>query len=734
MPFAGLSFLGAFLLFVLEPMVGKAVLPYFGGGAGVWLACLVYFQMTLLAGYVYAHYLVRLAKRSQQWIHGGLLLAAIVCACSAVLWKGGPFLPGPELPGAGLKPPSLAILAVLTLSSGLGFLVLAATSPLVQFWYAHADRSSEPYRLYSVSNWGSLAGLLSYPLLVEPFIDLHWQAWAFLSLFLGYGVLIHRLQGKLPESPTSPPTRSSGTETGHSVSLSQALRWMGLSGLGTIWLLAITGKLSTDIASIPLMWVPPLGIYLLTFIAVFDGRWDFTQRWVRLLLSGVLLAFSLVLGLSSFISLPNQTLNTLAPHFSLGLLSLLSWIYGHAMFGFLLSLGALFAACTLCHFRLAESRPEAAQLTAFYLYLALGGLIGGLLVSVAAPMLFNQNYELPLAVIATAGLSLLGFQKNRGDRSWLGIVLASVTLAVMLVYTVEGWADTREFHARDFFGTVRVYRPYHNLIQMSQGNTVHGIQFAEEPLRPASYYGINSGFGRAMRLLQAERPTLNVGIIGLGVGKALAYGRAGDRFVVYEISPKVIQLSGLQGEIFSVARSTPAHVEIQEGDGRILLTQDLAKGERFDLILVDAFAGGHIPVHLLTQQALQVYLSGLKPGGILALHVSHHLPLDEAVGAGLQVLGVPSVEIRNEGTVGVGRNGQHIFIEPASVYWLCSRQASMVYRRELLAATAKIAGPGLSPQEKMAGPQEGIEFFGDGMEQRIPWTDERSSLLPLLFH
>lgn len=734
MLFRVLSFLGAFLLFALEPMIGKAVLPFYGGGAGVWLACLLFFQVVLLGGYGYAHAVAALGGKRLRRVHGSLLTLAILSAALSGLWGGTPFLPGSELPGAWIQPPPLAILVQLALCSGLGLLALSTTSPLVQTWYARRHDGQEPYHLYAISNWGSFAGLLTYPLVIEPFLGLRAQAWLAFGCFLMYGALCVALLWRVSAEPKpSPQAKNPGGTVVHATGRWEFLKWIGLSALGTVWLLAISGKLSTDVASIPLLWIPPLALYLLTFVLAFgpEGK--------RIGSVSLVPAVSFLAAYAGYLALP-MLLDACFPGLrsqdagvASSLLRMLQWVNGKPLLSVIISLCALFAACLLTHTRLAGLRPHPSRLTAYFLAISIGGALGGVLVSIGAPLVFNQNYELPIALVVVAGVTLLVSREGGDHPDRVGLGLSAFTLSMGLVVILGGWTDGTQLHFRDFFGTIRVYQPHENLIQMAHGNTVHGIQFVKEPLRPAAYFGLDSGLGKAMRTLQSERSSLQVGIIGLGVGNAIGYGRAGDHFTIYEISPKIIQLSGLKGTIFKVASSTPASVEIKEGDGRILLNRDAAQGRRFDLLMVDAFAGGSIPVHLLTVEALQLYLSCLNPGGILVLHVTHNLPLERQVGIGLDALGIPAVEVRCAATFGRDKLGRMLMVEMPSVYWLASRSTKAIFRTEILQQSIAMLHPQEIAQTDLAAIRPLVPDMHPRYKSARVWTDDRSSLLDLLF-
>ena len=733
MLFRILSFLGAFLLFALEPMIGKAALPFFGGGAEVWLACLLFFQVVLLSGYGYAHAVTALGMVQLRRLHGALLGLAVLLAASSGLWGGAPFLPGPGLPGAGIQPPPIAILVQLSLCSGLGLLVLSTTSPLVQTLYLQHHGGREPYHLYAISNWGSFAGLLTYPFLLEPMLGLRAQAWLAFLGFLVYGGLCFSLLWSTPIESEAPKLADDTQRPEHSVSNRLAfLKWVGLSALGTVWLLAVSGKLSTDVASIPLLWIPPLALYLLTFVLAFGPAGK------RLGATCLVPAITFLAAYAGYMALP-MLLNALVPGLrsqdagvASFLLRMLQGVSGKPLYSVLISLGALFSACLLAHMRLADLRPQPARLTAYFLAISVGGALGGVLVSIVAPLMFDQNYELPIALAIVAGVTLWRsrHQGDHGDRVGLGF--STVALSMSLVAILGSWTDGSQLHFRDFFGTIRVYQPHKNLVQMAHGNTIHGIQFVKEPLRPAAYFGLDSGLGKAMRTLQHERASLQVGIIGLGVGNAIGYGRKGDHFTVYEISPKIIQLSGTRGTIFKVASSTPASVEIKEGDGRILLNRDVAQGRRFDLLMVDAFAGGSIPVHLLTVEALRLYLASLNPEGILVLHVTHNLPLERQVGIGLDALDVPAVEVRCPATYGRDQQGSLLMVEMPSVYWLVSASPRMIFRDDILRQSVGLLKSDKVVQSVPPAAMSLVPDMHSNYKFFKPWTDDRSSIVDLL--
>ena len=731
MPTRAAIFLGAFLLFAVQPLIGRAILPLFGGGAGVWLACMLFFQVVLLAGYGYTHGLMAgRSPRAGLWIHGGLLASALLCLAWPLAHGGAPWLPAPGMPGLDLRFPPLAILGVLTQVAGLPLLALSGTSPLVQSLHARAGGAS-PYRLYAVSNWGSMAGLVAYPLLMEPWMSLRAQAWILAGLFLAHGALMLTLflgAAGIPETPgarAAPDLALEGPPP-----KGRILNWVGHSALGSLWLVAVTNKVTTDVASVPLMWVLPLGLYLLTYILAFDARWPITGRAWRLAMLGLLLVFAASLVLPQILGGFAILTQRILPGATGPILKAIFLLKPGPALGAALALLALFGGGILAHGALAEAKPGPARLTGYYLCLSIGGCLGGLLGSLFAPLVFNQTYELPMVILATSALLARNAIAGPAGRRHL-VTLASASLVAALALVKLGAMATvrQDFHARDFFGTVEVNQPHPALLSLVHGTTSHGLQFIKEPLRPASYYGEGSAIGRVLRLKQREVPSLRVGVVGLGVGTVAAYGRAADAFTFIEISPKIIDLSGPGGRVFTVLRNTPAQVEVIQGDGRRAL--ESREGAPFDVLFVDAFAGGAIPTHLLTEEALRAYLHCLKPEGFLVLHVSHHLPLPQQVGANLRDLRLPSLYLTSGPVLGRGRNGALIFVESSTQSWIACRQPGRLLAPDLLEAASAAVGveAGADADPRVGTLLQQGEAFTQGLR---PWTDARNSLTTLL--
>ncbi|MBI3131293.1 MAG: hypothetical protein HYZ13_08045 [Acidobacteria bacterium] len=724
-------FLGAFLLFALQPLIGRAILPLFGGGAGVWLACMLFFQLTLLAGYGYAHGLMANKTPSQGVkIHAVLVALALLALAIPLVQGRAPWLPSPLSSGAGNLFPPLAIVLLLAMLAGFPLLALSATSPLVQSLYARTT-DAEPYRLYADSNWGSLMGLLAYPFLLEPFIGLSRQAYLLALVFVGHAALMLYLflegrSGDAPRQEVEPP------ESVEALSEGRWYKWMGLSALGTIWLMAVSNQVSTDVASVPLMWVLPLGIYLATFILAFEGRWPVTGRAWQLSMGGVLLVFAVLMSTGTVLPSVGALLKPIFPGAPQGMAHLHSAMEPRPILKTALLLLTLFAGGILAHGRLAQLRPEPRRLTSFYFFLSLGGCLGGAAVSIGAPLLFRQNYELPLVTLAAFLVLATSFRQRAGHpRRTASLAMAALGAGLVIVRLSTMALDRPDFFARDFFGSVELRQPHPAILSMVHGRTTHGLQFVKTPLRPAAYYGEGSATGRVLRFLQKDRPAIRVGVVGLGVGNIAAYGRPGDAFVFFEISPKIVDLSGPKGSAFTILRSTPAKVEVIQGDGRITLNE--YRGEPFDLILIDAFAGGHIPAHLLTVEAIGGYLRPLKADGYLLLHVSHHLPLPQQAGANIRASGLFGSLLVSDSVLGQSKDGRQLFVEFNTQTWVVARKGEQLLTSALLGGSLALVVPPNTGSSYSAEVNHLIEAGNTFTHGLSPWTDERNSLTTLLF-
>lgn len=608
----------AFLLFQVQPVIAKMILPWFGGSAAVWTVCLLFFQVVLLLGYLYAHFLVRYCSRHRQaLIHIGLLFASLLVL--------------PVMPGAGWKPtgaedPTWRILLLLSATVGLPYFLLSTTGPLVQGWYARRFEGV-PYRLYALSNAGSMFALLSYPVLFEPVFATRQQA---VGWSMGYAAFV-LLSGAAALVSRAAPEKPALLEVGDAPApgARQYFFWIALPACASVLLLAITNHLSQNVAAIPFLWVLPLSLYLLSFILCFD-RPAWYQRGLLLRLLAVALG-TMAYCLSE--DFENTSIKVLIPLFSAG----------------------LFICCMVCHGELARMKPHPRHLTSFYVMVALGGALGGVAVGLAAPRLFAGYFELEAGLAACALLVLLALRQDpesnlsKGWKTSQAAVAAALVAGLVVYLAMQVGAKTRSYDllVRSFYGGLRVSdtgEPSETwaMRKLMHGTINHGTQYLNEVLRrrPTTYYGEKSGVGLAIRERQ-EYGSMKVGVIGLGTGTLAAYGREGDEYRFYEINPQVIELARTR---FTYLADCRAHVEIALGDARLSLEREPPQG--FDVLAVDAFSGDSIPVHLLTREAFELYLSHLRPGGVLAMHVSNkYLDLEPVVGMQAEEFGQGAVVV-----------------------------------------------------------------------------------------
>ncbi len=587
MAYAATIFLSSFLLFLVQPLIARQILPWFGGTAAVWTTCMLFFQTLLLAGYAYAHATnAKLKPRAQALLHILLLGLALLTL---------PISPSESWKPLGTEEPITRILLVLTATVGLPYLLLASTSPLLQAWFARARPGVDPYRLFAVSNLASLLALIGYPLVVEPFFGNREQVVWWSVLFAVFAVLCAVLAWSV--SAKDQKEKISEEENILPPGRNDYLLWLAFSATGSVMLLAVTNHVTQNVASIPLLWLAPLTLYLLTFILAFEGR---NLYRVEIFCPAVLLWLA---GMS-WLLVDNKY------QFDL-------W----KQIGMFLS--GLFVACMFCHGELYRARPAARHLTAFYLTVSAGGAVGGLLVAVVAPLAFNAFYELGIGLVAVALLAAVRFRPVNRAARW-------ASLAVLLGVAGSAAYDGSRFQhdvlvsARNFYGVIRVKeygRPgsdYHYR-RLVHGVIMHGEQDMTEAGRrkPTTYYQPSSGVGAAMAAREARGP-IRAGLIGLGAGTLAAYGRRGDLFRFYDINPKVISTAQTQ---FTFLSDSAAKIEIVLGDARLNLEREPSQG--YDLLAVDAFSSDAIPVHLITKEALAVYLRHMKPDGIVAFHVSN---------------------------------------------------------------------------------------------------------------
>lgn len=603
----------AFLIFLVQPMVGKRILPWFGGSPGVWTLCLAFYQTTLFLGYAYAHLLIRFATpKSQLVIHSVLVAAAF-----AVL----PVLPGNLWQPAGGDNPSVDILVMLAANVALPFLVLASTGPLVQAWFARAYPDRSPYPLYAVSNFGSFAALLAYPFVFEPWLSLSktGTAWSYAFAFTGLAVLACAALSRPATSSLTTAVADAGDEmASHPIRAEQVVLWILLAGCAVILLMGVTNSVCLDVASVPFLWVLPLATYLLTFILCFASE--------RVYHRTPYIAVALVAGLLT------QGQPLIEEWGGQRIAGLVNAIYVQVP----AYCAMLFGACMVLHGELYRLRPPPRSLTAFYLCVSGGGALGGMFVGLLAPVIFDEYYEvkvgLGLALVLFGWVGALGARRSdpSGTAVWRWAIGAPIAclLALYALWPRNDFEKDLIYRERGFFGVLRVLDlnetgvPQRHLIS---GSTLHGLQFLLPAHRhlPSVYYGRATGIGMVM----AERPDdvpSKIGLVGLGVGTLTAYGRKGDSFHYYEIDPTVVNIARDSG-LFTFLKSSPADVDIVLGDGRLSLAREQAEhgSQQFDYLVLDAFNSDAIPVHLLTLEAFRIYAAALAPNGLLAVHVSN---------------------------------------------------------------------------------------------------------------
>ncbi len=619
-------FVSAFLLFLVQPMIAKTILPWFGGSAAVWTTCMMFFQTALLLGYTYAFGSVRRWKpRTQATVHLCLLALSLLAL---------PIWPNPAWKPSGSEEPVLRMLALLAVTVGVPYFVLSTTGPLLQAWYVNLHATRMPYRFYALSNAGSLLALLSYPVAVEPLLRLSRQAYGWSAVYAAFVLMCGAvtvkvwLAGRQPAPVVPSPDDFEAVTAMARPTTREQILWIALAACPSALLLSITNHLSQNIAPIPLLWVVPLSVYLLSLILCFDSdRWYVRHIWIPL--------FLLSVGGMAFELLPrlmNDKIGIVIPLFVAG----------------------LFFCSMACHGELARRKPPARYLTTFYLMLSLGGAVGGIFVAVVAPLIFNAYLELPLALLAsvvlvTALILRDGYLTHKtwvGAAEWVTAVAASLGLVYLLTVGHIRWIREQKLVERNFYGQLRVADrtdPTNGLMRaLYHGTICHG----EEILRPGkerepiSYYGPRSGLALAIKDRQHDG-AIRMGVIGLGTGTAAGWARSVDFVRFYEINPMVPRIATSN---FAYLPGCPCKTDIVLGDARREL--ELEPPQNFDVLAVDAFSSDAIPVHLLTVEAFREYFRHLKPNGILAVHISNrYLDLEWVVRLGAEALGKKVVGI-----------------------------------------------------------------------------------------
>lgn len=619
-------FVSAFLLFQIQPMISKYILPWFGGTPAVWSTALLFFQVLLAGGYAYAKWLTgKRAPQEQGLIHMGTLgLSLIFLGTTASIWKS-PITPDPSWRPPSVDLPILQALKILGAAVGIPYFLLATNNPLMQAWFSRDHPERSPYRLYALSNLGSLLALVSYPVLVEPNLTLNTQAklwsagfvlFALLGLYGAYQTYTLR-QTDRPQAQT-PEERAGRPKPGWDTKV----LWALLPACASILLMAISNQITQEVAAIPFLWVLPLTIYLLSFILTFDSERWYSRTWFLPALAVTSGFFIWTINWK-----PDITYLT-----ELGIYS-----------------GLLFTACMIAHGELVKLRPHPNQLTSFYLMVSVGGALGGLFVNLIAPFIFTGYFELQWGVFLCWLLlgAVMLQHKDEKEKPWLqrGSLILTGILTVLVGYymisSVQSFSSGTFYQRRNYYGVLRVkdqnrndetYRAY----TMVHGTILHGYQLTHPDLKhlPTAYYTEESGAGVTL-LRHPKRPgNLRVGILGLGVGAQAAYAQPGDTFRFYEINPAVIELAKGEGGYFSYLLDARGEVSVVPGDARLSLERELEMGQnqQFDVLVLDVFTGDSIPVHLLTREAFVVYLTHLAPDGVLALDITNiHLDLQPII-------------------------------------------------------------------------------------------------------
>jgi hypothetical protein len=672
--YAATIFLGAFLLFLVQPIMAKQILPWFGGSAAVWATCMVFFQVTLLAGYAYADWTTRrMSPRTQAKLHIGLLVASLALM---------PIIPDASWKPTGEENPSVRILAMLAVAIGLPYLMLASTSPLIQAWFARRYAGTLPYRLFALSNVASLAALLAYPVTVEPWITTRAQSigWStayalFVILCIAAGISALRHGSPGPASNADAARAEAASTDAAAVPPSWSTRglWLALAATGSFMLVAVTNHICQNVASIPFLWILPLTLYLATFVLAFDHpRW-YLRRFFIAATALALPAMALMFD--------SLELDRAVP----------------------LYLGGLFAICMFCHGEFARLKPTPTFLTTYYLMLSLGGALGGLLVGLVAPYVLSGHFEMLIGLVA-CGVLLLVLTRSRG--LWAsGIAVAVIGSTAWWSYTqVEEQVSHSRVMLRNFYSAIRTRDsqfpvPFRSLVH---GGIMHGGQLLEPDLKmhASSYFGPDSGFGRLFDALPDERR--RVGVIGLGAGSITAHARAGDFFRFYEINPQVVDLAYSE---FTFLTATQAKTEVVLGDGRLSMEREAP--QQYDVIAVDAFSGDAIPMHLITREAFRIYLKHLKPDGVIAFQATNRF-VDIA----------PVVErLASEHAMKAAMISDHPQSSDGPAYWLSGTDQILVTRNT-----------DLLNHDRIRGAAQAIEQRAD-----LPvWTDDFNNLLRVL--
>ena len=675
--YAATIFLSAFLLFQVQPMIAKFILPWFGGSAAVWSAALLFFQLLLLAGYTYAHFLIRyVSAKKQLYVHGALLALALLTL---------PIIPAPHWKPAGTDDPTLRILLLLGATIGLPYTLLSSTSPLLQAWYVRTHQGAIPYRLFALSNFGSMLALLSYPFLVEPRLALTNQARVWSFGFAAFAIVCMLAAWK-SRMAVDPVPSALVEEVAPKPKGTTILLWISLAACASALLLATTSHLTQNVAPIPLLWIAPLSLYLLSFILSFESD-KIYQRWLFLPFGGASLALYSY-GMRQFED-NGDVIKTLIPALC----------------------GALFVCCMVCHGELAKRKPHPRYLTQYFLMISIGGAIGGLFVAFLAPRVFNGYLEMPISVAACGVLiAVVLWNDDHGQpRPWwvrVPLVLAAIGVAVYLGRLERMENSSYYLTARNFYGVLRIRDEEPDGNSPGQRVLIHGtinhgteVKVPNSGRVPTSYFGRTSGISRAIRMKQ-ERGPIRMGVLGLGAGVTATLANAGDVLHYYEINQLVFDIAQKEFHFWSAC---PADKKLFLGDGRLVL--EGMPDENLDFLAMDAFSSDSVPMHLLTVEAYKTYARHLKHDGFLAVNISNrYLDLEPVVSEAARALGFSGVIVSDE-----------TYEEP---YYTGNTWVIMTRAPE------QFSHPNF--QESY------IQPFGNNKKGFKPWTDDYSNIIQIL--
>ena len=682
-------FISAFLIFQIQPIISKIILPWFGGGASVWTTCMLFFQFFLLVGYLYAYLLTKILRvKYQIVVHLVCLLFSLLLLPNSIADIQNTLISGT---------PTWAVLKVLFFGLAFPYLILSANTPLLQHWFTSESNGANPYRLYAVSNIGSFLALISYPVIIEPFMPLDWQIKLWASIYWLFVLVVGWIFFIVIKQNTKDRVTITDQLINPKVGLFRLSLWFMLSALGVILLVSTTNALTQNVPPVPFLWLAPLAIYLLTYVMAFSNLAIYVRKFW--------LPFYMLL---SFVAL--------LIYFIGGQFDIITQL--------LIYLLILLCGCMICHGELNSLKPRHGNTTLFYLILSAGGVFGSFLVSFVAKSLFNEFLEFPLAIFSVLVLATasLWWNKQKGleqvkssiaggvaksQFSKLAVVTAVVGLVWLLAFTNlnNQYQQYDIAKARNFYGILTVKDITEGNVnerRLIDGSTSHGSQSL--PLSPSSvptsYYRPGTGVQLVIEAL-SNVGKLQVGIIGLGVGALAAYGQPGDHYTFYELNPLV---SDFANKYFSYLDSSEAEVDVKLGDARVTLQNELNSGQNneFDLLIVDAFSGDLIPTHLMTHEAFLLYQQHINTQGVMALHISNrHLSLLPVIMQHSRSLDMQVMLFETPGD-GNQHDAQWVVLTNNSQL---TQSPKLIYKQTLIAKD---------------------------QYQDVLWTDDYSSLLPIL--